>query len=394
VRLPLCDGQKVDLESIEWRSISTQSILPQLISEFLSCQIAPLSCLILPKLSTLVGCCLGWMAQHLQPYCMWLATHCHHIVTVPSLLSNCRCPIAIHKLPLPLPSPYYIDESIVVVMMAACADGVLLFPQPTEHVAHNRCCRQPQRPQSGIGRSSLPSQHKADCCVKRGQIVGDLLIVSSLLPLRHCYCAAASCLPSSPLCQIPQLVPPPFVTLLCPTCSVGCRVSQWPPSASQLAPPPLFTPLHSLVVALRLIFWLLGLPSPSHHASTSHCAPLVRLVVPLCCMVPRLLSPPIAVLEMPLLLSSTLLPSVAAAASSPSLSPSPSLSLPSLLLPLSSTLKGWRGGDILFFPGFQGLSFSRGGLEASSLHDILLLEGSVSGNNDFEVIICTCINSC
>jgi hypothetical protein len=35
-----------------------------------------------------------------------------------------------------------------------------------------------------------------------------------------------------------------------------------------------------------------------------------------------------------------------------------------------------------------------GGLEASSSHDILLLEGSVAGNNDFEVINCTCIDSC
>jgi hypothetical protein len=171
VRLPLCGGRKVDSESIEGRSISTQSIPPRLISEFLSPQIAPLSRLILPKLSTLVDCCLGWMAQHLQPFCMWLATHRHHIVAVPPSLSNCRCPIAVLESPLPLPLPYYIDESIVVVMMAACANGVLPFPQPTEHITHNRCCHQPQQPQSGIGRSSLPFQHKADCCVKRGQLL-------------------------------------------------------------------------------------------------------------------------------------------------------------------------------------------------------------------------------
>jgi hypothetical protein len=111
-------------------------------------------------------------------------------------------------------------------------------------------------------------------------------------------------------------------------------------------------------------------------------------------MAPQPLSPPIAVLEMPLLTSSTSLPSVAAAASSPFLLLSPSLSPPSLSLPSLSTLKGGRGGDILFFPGFQGLSFGRGGLEASSFYDILLLEGSVAGNNDFEVIICTCVDSC
>jgi hypothetical protein len=126
MRLLLWGGRKVDLELIVWRSISTQSIPPQLISEFLSPQIAPLSCLILPKLSTLVDFCFGWVAQHLQAFCMSLAAHRHHIVVIPSLLSNRHRPIAVLQLPLPL--PYYIDESIVVVMMAACVDGVLLFP--------------------------------------------------------------------------------------------------------------------------------------------------------------------------------------------------------------------------------------------------------------------------
>jgi hypothetical protein len=126
-----------------WNRLSgDQSLLNQFhldFSEFLSPQIAPLSCLILPKLSTLVDCCLGWMAQHLQAFCMLLATHRHHIVAVPSSSSNRRRPIAVLESPLPSPLPYYIDESIVVVTMAACADGVLLFPQPTEHVAHHRC---------------------------------------------------------------------------------------------------------------------------------------------------------------------------------------------------------------------------------------------------------------
>jgi hypothetical protein len=223
--LPLWGGRKVDLESIVWRLISTQSIPPRLISELLSPQIAPLSRLILSKLSTLVNCCFGWMAQHLQAFCMLLATHLHHIVAVPSSSSNCRRPIAVLKSPLPLPLPYYIDESIDIVTMAAYADGVLLFPQPTEHATHHRCCRQPQRPQSGIGRSSLPSQHKADCCVERGQIIGVLLIGSSSLLLRHSRRAAASCPPPSPLCRIPQPAPPPFVALLRPTCSVGYRVA-------------------------------------------------------------------------------------------------------------------------------------------------------------------------
>ncbi len=171
----------------------------------------------------------------MQAFCMPLATHRHHIVSVPSSLSNCRCPIAVLELPSPSPLPYYIDESIVVVTMAVCADGVLLFPQPTEHVAHHRCCRQPQQPQSSIGRSSLPSQHKADCYVERGQIIGNSLIGSSSLSLRHSCRAVASCMPPSPLCQIPQLASPPFVALLSPTCSVGCCVARWPPIAITLS---------------------------------------------------------------------------------------------------------------------------------------------------------------
>ncbi len=79
--------------------ISTQSIPSQLFSEVLSLQITPLSCLLLPKLSTLVDCCLGWVVQHLQAFCMLLAAHCHHIVVIPLLSSNCRCPIAILEFP-------------------------------------------------------------------------------------------------------------------------------------------------------------------------------------------------------------------------------------------------------------------------------------------------------
>ncbi len=59
----------------------------------------------------------------------------------------------------------------------------LLFLQLTEHVAHHCCCHQPQEPQSGNSHSSLPSQHKADCCVERGQIVDNLLIGLLLLSL-------------------------------------------------------------------------------------------------------------------------------------------------------------------------------------------------------------------
>ncbi len=233
---------------------------------------------------------------------MLLATHRHHIVAVPSSSSNCRCPIAVLELPLPLPLPYYIDKNIVVVTMAVCAEGVLLFPQPTEHVAHHRCCRQPQQPQSGIGCSSLSSQHKADCYVKRGQIIGGSLIGLSSLSLQHSLRAAASCLPPFLLCRIPQPAPPTFVALLHPTCSVGCRVARWPPSASQPAPPPLFTPLHLLVVVSRCVTLSGALAFPP---------PLITpppLVAPLLfgwlsrhvAWRPGLSPPPIAVLKMPL----------------------------------------------------------------------------------------------
>jgi hypothetical protein len=46
------------------------------------------------------------------------------------------------------------------------------------------------------------------------------------------------------------------------TCSVGCCVARWPPSTSQLAPPPLFTPLRLLVVASDYITLSGALASP------------------------------------------------------------------------------------------------------------------------------------
>ncbi len=101
-RFPCVCHSEVD-ERLIWNQlsrnqlISTQSILPRLFSVVLSPQIALLSHLLLPKLSILVDCCLGWVAQHLQAFCMLLATHCHHIVVVPLLLSNCHCPIAVLK---------------------------------------------------------------------------------------------------------------------------------------------------------------------------------------------------------------------------------------------------------------------------------------------------------
>jgi hypothetical protein len=71
------------------------------------------------------------MAQHLQEFCMLLATHRHHILAVPSSLSNRRCPIAVLESLLPPPLPYYIDKSIIIVTMAVCANEDLLFPQST-----------------------------------------------------------------------------------------------------------------------------------------------------------------------------------------------------------------------------------------------------------------------
>jgi hypothetical protein len=177
------------------------------------------------------------MAQHLQAFCMSLATHRHHIVAVPSSSSNYRRPIAVLESPSPSLLPYYIDESIVIVTMAVCADGVLLFPQPKEHVAHHRCCCQPQRPQSSIGRSSLPSQHKTDCYVERGQIAGDLLIgivvvvIAPLSSRRRLLYAALSALPnpsagSSTFCR--AIAPHLFSWLSC------CPVGGWSESLLEL----------------------------------------------------------------------------------------------------------------------------------------------------------------
>ena len=105
--------------------ISTQSIPPRLFFEVLSPQIAPLSCLLLPKLSTLVDCCLRWVAQHLQAFCKLLAIHCHHIVVVPLSLSNCHRPIAVLKAPQS-------SSSTVSPTAAAAASSLLpsLLPSP------------------------------------------------------------------------------------------------------------------------------------------------------------------------------------------------------------------------------------------------------------------------
>ncbi len=165
--------------------------------------------------------------------------------------------------------------------------------------------------------------------------------------LCHSRHAAASCLPPSLLCRIPQPVPPPLVVLLHPTCLVGCRVARWPPSASQSAPPPLFTPLHSLVVALHCVTLSgpLAFPPPLIMPPPLVASLLFGWLLRCVAWRPGLSPPPIAMFEMPLLLSSTLSPSVAAAASSPSPLPSPSLSPPLLLLPSLLTLMGeWGGG--------------------------------------------------
>ncbi len=99
---------------------------------------------------------------------------------------------------------------------------VLLFPQPTEHVAHHRRCRQPQRPQSGNGRSSLPLLHKADVVSS-----GARSLATRLSDHRRCRCATL-------------VAPPPLV----------CRPLRFADSLSR-----------------RL------------HLLSRYCAPLVQLVV-------------------------------------------------------------------------------------------------------------------
>jgi hypothetical protein len=112
--------------------ISTHSIPSRRFSEVLYPQIAPLSHLLIPKLSTFIDCCLGWVVQHLQAFCMSLATHCHHIVVVPSLSSNCRCPTFVLNTPLllpsqlPLPSPSQLPLPLPFAITVAIAIAVAI----------------------------------------------------------------------------------------------------------------------------------------------------------------------------------------------------------------------------------------------------------------------------
>ncbi len=108
---------------LSWDQLITQSIPPWFLFEVLSPQIGPLSHLLLPKLSTLVDCWLRWMAQHLQAFCMLLATHRYHIVVIPLSSSNCRHPIAILEAP-------QLSSSTVLPMAAAVASSLLPLPLP------------------------------------------------------------------------------------------------------------------------------------------------------------------------------------------------------------------------------------------------------------------------
>jgi hypothetical protein len=109
--------------------ISTQSVPPWLFSEVLPPQISPLSCFLLPKLSTLVDCCFGWMAQHLHTFWMLLASHCHLIVVLPLSLSNCHCPIIVLKLP-PLTSSTSLPLSAAVASLPSPSPLPLPLPSP------------------------------------------------------------------------------------------------------------------------------------------------------------------------------------------------------------------------------------------------------------------------
>ncbi len=50
-------------------------------------------------MSTLVDCCFWWVLQHLQAFSILLAAYHHHIVVLPSSLSNCIHPIPVLKSP-------------------------------------------------------------------------------------------------------------------------------------------------------------------------------------------------------------------------------------------------------------------------------------------------------
>jgi hypothetical protein len=93
-----------------------------------------------------------------------------------------------------------------------------------------------------------------------------------------------------------QLAHPPLVALLHPSCLVGCCViAQWPPSASQPAPPPLVVPSVCCVLhGVSHDACCLSLPPPlimSLHIFALLHPPLVWLVVASRCPAPWLPPP-------------------------------------------------------------------------------------------------------
>jgi hypothetical protein len=160
-------------------------------------------------------------------------------------------------------------------------------------------------------------------------------VVIAPLSLRRCLLSATlSALPnpsanaSTFFCAI---APHLFCWLLC--CPVASlRLSAGAPSSLHASP------FVGCQVASRHIVWHLGLPS-----SASRCAPLVWLVVVLCCLAPRPLSPSYCRAQNAAVVVINIV-AIGSSGSIITIAVTPSLSPPPLPLPSSSTLKGGRGG--------------------------------------------------
>jgi hypothetical protein len=89
------------------------------------------------------------VAQHLQAFCKLLTAHCHHIVVIPLLSSNHRCPIVIFESPLlsslTLGSGSTIIDAVAIAIAIAVAISAITVIAIIIDVAlltllHHRCC--------------------------------------------------------------------------------------------------------------------------------------------------------------------------------------------------------------------------------------------------------------
>jgi hypothetical protein len=175
---------------------------------------------------------------------------------------------------------HYIDDSIIVVVMAARNNRSSLLASTNRAHPAPPPCRQQQRLQSD-------NSHSPPCPLSIRLIVVSSRarsLATCLSNHRHCCCATL-------VAPLPHVCRPlRFAN------SLSWRLHLLSCYCAPLVQFVVMLPLHTspfvgCCVGLHHIIWRLGLPSPSYHASTSHCAPLVWLVVPSCCLAPRPLSP-------------------------------------------------------------------------------------------------------